>query len=58
MFNGSDDWEGGAGVDTEGNGYYTGVTYYTDYSGDLTFTRVAAENRPENYTYRIWKRIS
>ena len=27
-------------------------------SGDLTFTRTATENRPKNYTYRIWKRIS
>ena len=61
-FHGSDDWQGGVGVDTEGNGQYSGITYYTDYSGDLsmsgTVTHNATENRPANYTYRIWKRTS
>ena len=57
-FHGSDDWQGGTGVDTEGNGQYSGITYYTDYSGNLTFSRTAVENRPANYTYRIWKRTS
>ena len=28
------------------------------YSGDLTFTRTATENRPVNYTVKFWKRTA
>ena len=38
------------------------TTAYTDYSGDLsmsgTVTHTAKENRPANYTIRIWKRTA
>lgn len=51
-FYGSDDWAGGVDVDAEGNGQFSGITYYTEYSGDLTFSR------PQNYTVRIWKRTA
>ena len=30
----------------------------TLYSGNLTFTRTATENRPANYTVRVWKRTA
>ena len=66
IFYGSDNSHndsGPYGVDTDGNGlHYNGNTYYTDYSGDLTMSGTVKhggqENRPSNYTIRVWKRVS
>ena len=52
-----------SGVPTKGDGLdYYGNVYYTDYSGDLsmsgTVTHNATENRPANFTIKIWKRTA
>ena len=64
-YNGGDDYENQnySGVDTEGNGLnYCGNVYYTGYSGNLsmsgTVTHNATENRPANFTIKIWKRTA
>ena len=62
---GSDDYSDANyfGVDTEGNSLHCyGNVYYTDYSGNLsmsgTVTHEATENRPANFTIKIWKRTA
>ena len=64
-YNGNDDHANPnySGVDTEGNNlHFYGNVYYTDYSGDLsmsgTVTHYATENRPANFTIKIWKRTA
>ena len=64
-YNGNDDHTNPnySGVDTEGNNlHFYGNVYYTDYSGNLsmsgTVTHNATENRPANFTIKIWKRTA
>ena len=64
-YNGSDDDRDRRyfGVDTEGNNLHCyGNVYYTDYSGDLSMSGTvihnATENRPANFTIKIWKRTA
>ena len=64
-YNGHDDYHDPnySGVDTECNGLnFCGNVYYTDYSGNLsmsgTVTHNATENRPANFTIKVWKRTA